>query len=117
MAADGRALRPRDLLDLVLPLITPWLGHLLLADDVVENQVQQPVLAAHVPVERGRAGVEFLGDPAHAQAVEPVPVEDAQRGLNDGFHRDRITPGVAWPAAEHAARGAAAPAVPRSLRP
>jgi len=111
VAQDRRTMTPRHLLDLFFPLAAARRGNLLLADHPVEDQVQQAVLAAHVPVQRSRAGVEVLGDPAHAQAVEPIPVEDAQRGLDDRLDRDRVAPATA-----RRARGAL-PGRRRQFRP
>jgi hypothetical protein len=44
----------------------------LLADDHVEEEVEQAVLAADVAVERGGAGSELVGDAARALG-EQVP--------------------------------------------
>ena len=52
-------------------LLRVGLGHLALADDPVEQQAEQLLLVAHVPVERRRADVELLRQPAHAQPGSP----------------------------------------------
>jgi hypothetical protein len=69
--------RVRHLLELLLPARRIGIGHPLLADHLVEHEVEQTVLAAHVPVEGGGAGVELLGKPPHAQALESLGVEQA----------------------------------------
>jgi hypothetical protein len=41
---DGLALSARDLLDLFLPALGVWVGHVLDADHAVEDQIVQPIL-------------------------------------------------------------------------
>ena len=89
---DGGALRAGHLLELLLPWSGVRVRDVLLADDVIEEQVQQPVLAADMPVQRGGASVEFLGDAAHGQAVHSLAVKDPQRGLDDHVPVDRVMP-------------------------
>src|SRR5207237_6400716 len=87
---DRGALRACHLLELLLPARRLRPRHLLLADDMVEEQVEQAVLAADVPVQRRRASVEFVGYTAHGQAVQPFAVQDPQRGLDDRLLGDRV---------------------------
>ena len=56
VAEDRRAHRARDLLDLLLPALRVGVGDRLLADDPVEDEVEQPVLRADVPVQRAGGG-------------------------------------------------------------
>src|SRR5207247_1045546 len=67
-------------------------GHLLLADDLVEHQVQQAVLAADVPVQRRGAGPELVAEPPHAQRGQALAVEQVDRGLHDRLPADRLAP-------------------------
>jgi peptide/nickel transport system permease protein len=63
--------------------------------DVVEHGAKEVVPVRDVHVERGRAGVEFLGDPAHAHRVEAVGVGHAQGGRHDGRPAERGPDGTA----------------------
>jgi hypothetical protein len=56
VAEAGGALVSRDLLELVLPVGGIGVGDLALADDLVQDQVEQAVLAADVPVQGRCAG-------------------------------------------------------------
>jgi hypothetical protein len=55
---------------------------LLLADDLVEQQVQQVLLAGHVAVERHRAGTQLGADAPHGELVQALGVGHLQRGLD-----------------------------------
>jgi hypothetical protein len=48
---DGRALAARHLLELILPAAAVRLGDVHLADHAIEDQVEEPVLGADVPVD------------------------------------------------------------------
>jgi hypothetical protein len=96
VAEDGGAHRACDLLELFAPTLGLGVGDVLLADDLVEEEVEQAVLAADVAVERGGAGVELVGHAAHAEAVEAVGVEDAQRGGDDRLAGDGVAARPAW---------------------
>jgi hypothetical protein len=89
---DRRAHRPRDLLELLLPAAGLRIGNVLLADDAVEDQVEQAVLGADVPVQGGRRGVQRARHVAHAQLVEAVGIENAQCGVDDRLLRQRLAP-------------------------
>jgi len=89
-------------LQLLLPVLGIGVRDLGFADHAVEDQVEQPVLASDMPVEGGRPGVELVGDAAHAQLVEAVPVEQPERRLDDQLLRDRFT-AAASPAPERVA--------------
>ena len=54
-----------------------------LADDAIGHEIEQVVLAFHVPVDRRRPGVQLRPQVAHGERVRPVLVEDADRGVND----------------------------------
>jgi hypothetical protein len=71
VAQADAALGPGDLLELLLPARGIGVGHLLLADDLVEHQVQQAVLAADMPVQRRGAGAELVAETPHAQRGSP----------------------------------------------
>jgi hypothetical protein len=90
---DARAHVAGDLLELVLPALGVGVRDVQLADHAVQQQVQELVLARHVPVEGGRAGVELGREAAHRQRVEPLAVEHRQRGLDDLLARERRSPG------------------------
>ena len=65
-----------------------------LADQLVEDQFQQFLAAGDVRVQRGRAGAEPVGDPAHGQPGVAGFVQDLDRRGHD--HRDgqrRLPPG------------------------
>jgi hypothetical protein len=91
------ALRPRDVLQLLLPPRRVGVGYLLLADQLVEHEVKQTVLAADVPVQRRRAGTELLGEPPHAQRGQALAVEQADGRGHDGLPADRVAPAPARP--------------------
>src|SRR5207247_6406411 len=98
MAQADAALVPGDLLELLLPARGVGVGHLLLADDLVEHQVEQAVLAADVPVQRRGAGPELVAEPAHAQRGQALAVEQVDRGLHDRLPADRLAPAPRRPA-------------------
>jgi hypothetical protein len=85
MAEDRRAHGACDGLDLFLPVLGIGIGDVLLADDAIEDQVEQAVLGSDVPVQGAGGGVEGARDVAHAQLVEAVGVEDLERGVDDRF--------------------------------
>jgi hypothetical protein len=55
----------------------------VLAGDLVAHQLDELVLAAHVPVERHGAGAERVGDAAHGEGVQALVVGDGDRGPHD----------------------------------
>ena len=65
------ALVPGDLLELLPPSRRVGVGDLALADDLVDDQVEQAVLAADVPVQGRGAGAEFLGERRMLSAARP----------------------------------------------
>jgi len=76
-----------------------------LADQLVEDQLQQFLAAGDVCVQRGRAGAEPVGDPAHGQPGVAGFVQDLDRRGHD--HRDgqrRLPPGSGAPPG-HSRRG------------
>jgi hypothetical protein len=94
---DRGPLAQRDLLELLLPAVTLRGRHIHLADDLVENQIQQAVLVADVPVQGGGAGVQRVRHPPHAQPFEAFAVQDLDRGLGDRLDGDRIPARPAGP--------------------
>ena len=90
MAEAGGALVAGDLLELVLPVVRVRVGDLALADDLVHDQVEQAVFAADVPVQRGGAGAELVGELAHAQRGQALAVEELDRGGHDRVAADRV---------------------------
>ena len=113
VAEDRGAHRARDLLELLAPALRVGVGDVLLADDLVEEEIEQAVLAADVAVERGGAGIELVGDPAHAEPVEALGIEDAYGRLDDRLARDRV---AARPAGRGRAAARAAGAAARRAR-
>ena len=92
MAEDHAAHRARHVLELLLPALRVRVGHRLLADHAVEDQVEQAVLGADVPVQRRGGGVQRPRDVAHAEQVEAVGVEHGERGVDDRLLRQRLAP-------------------------
>jgi hypothetical protein len=90
VAQAGAALGPRDVLQLLPPPGRVGVWHLLLADHVVEHEVQQAVLAADMPVQRRGAGAELLGEPSHAERCETLTVEQMDRRGHDRLPADRL---------------------------
>jgi hypothetical protein len=77
---DGSQEQPGE----ALPPVTR--GQEGVSDDghgLVEHGVQQIITVLDIYIEGGRAGIEFLGHPAHARRIEALPVGDAQGGLHD----------------------------------
>ncbi|GAB3964969.1 hypothetical protein GCM10027615_08810 [Plantactinospora veratri] len=54
-----------------------------LAEDLVQSQVEYVVLVGDVPVERGGAGAEPLGQPAHGEPADALSVEQFDRRTDD----------------------------------
>src|SRR4051794_8012348 len=68
--------------DLLLP--GPLEGvRLSLGNRGVDHRVEQLVLAAEVAVQRHGADAEVVGEAAHAERLEPVAVEQLERGGGD----------------------------------
>jgi hypothetical protein len=61
---------------------------------VIEDGGVQVFGVAYVNVERGGAGRELGGDPAHRDAVDPLGLGDARGGLDD--LRASPSAGFAW---------------------
>ena len=59
-----------------------------LADHPVDHELEQILLARDVRVERCRAGAELLGDAPHRHRVEPLAVDDLERGSRDRLARE-----------------------------
>ena len=102
MPREDPARLAREGPQLLLP--AGWIGGRQpnLADHPVERELQELVLAADVPVEGGRRGAELVGDAPHAGGIEPLGVDDAERGLDDslpaqGRARRRTRPPPARP--------------------
>src|SRR5512132_1641633 len=68
----------------------------VLAGDLVAHQLDELVLAAHVPVQRHRAGTERFGDAAHGEGVQPVAVGDGDRGPHDLLARKAAHAPARW---------------------
>jgi hypothetical protein len=90
VAQAGGALVAGDLLDLLLPPRRVGVGNPALADDLVQDQVEQAVLAADVPVQRRGAGAELVGELAHAQGGQALAVQELDRGGHDRGAADRL---------------------------
>ena len=54
----------------------------------VEQQHEQLVLVADVPVERHRRARELVRDAAHRQRLDPLPADDRLRGVDHGLPRE-----------------------------
>jgi hypothetical protein len=78
-----------ELLDLLAPVLRVGLGHLGLAHDPVEQQAQQLLLVADVPVQRRGAGAELVRELAHAQALHALTLEQHERGVDDRLAAQR----------------------------
>ena len=72
--------------------VTRWEPHL--AQDVIGHQHQQLTPAGHVPVQRRAARLEHVAEPAHGQGVEPVPVHERERRVDDALDGQPVRP---WP--------------------
>jgi hypothetical protein len=94
----------RQLLQPLLPVLGIERRQLNLPDDPVEDEQEQLLLVADVPVERGRRSAELLRDAAHARGLEALAVDHSERGVDD-----RV-------AAERRARCRAVPPCPRPRR-
>jgi hypothetical protein len=97
VAQAGGALGPRHVLELLAPAWRVGVRDLLLADHVVEHQVQQAVLAADVPVQRGGPGAQLFGEPAHAERREALAVKEVDRRDHDRLPADRLAPAPGLP--------------------
>ena len=72
-----------------------------LADDDVDDAVEQVVLVADVAVEGHRLDAELLAELAHAQGLDPAPVGEVDRGpehalLVSGARRSVVGGGRSW---------------------
>ena len=65
------------------PPVDAAVGQLDLAEDDVDHPVDEVVAAGHVAVQRHRREVEGLGEPAHADGLEPAGVGGSDRGSQD----------------------------------
>lgn len=75
--------RPAHLLDLLRPAAGFRFRDLHLGQHDVEDEVEQLVPVPHVRVQRGVSGLQLLREPPHAQGVESLGVEDAERRDDD----------------------------------
>jgi hypothetical protein len=55
----------------------------VLAGDLVAHQLDELVLAAHVPVERHGPGTKRVRDAAHGEGVQALLVGDGDRSPDD----------------------------------
>src|SRR5690606_7549927 len=81
-------------LELILPPCRIGLGELDLADDPIQDQVEQFVLAADVGIQRRSSGIEGLGDATHREPVDSIPVDDLESHLDDPIPIEYLTPGL-----------------------
>jgi len=87
---DGRACAARDLLELLLPAAGIGIGDVHFSDHAVEDQIEEPVLGADVPVQRGGGDVQGARDVAHAQQVESVLVEHRECRIDDRLLGEQV---------------------------
>ena len=59
------------------------LGHRRLADDPIQQEVQQLLLVADMPVQGGGARVQLVRQPAHREALQAVALEQDEGGVDD----------------------------------
>jgi hypothetical protein len=80
---------PQPLLDLLLPALRVGLApERNLADDLLDDHLEQLLLARHVRVERRRPGAQRVGDGAHGHRVKPLAVDDVQSRGDDRLARE-----------------------------
>ena len=63
-----------------------------LADDALDDPVEQVVLAPDVAVERHRVDAELLAELAHAQGLEAVAIREVHRDAEDPVAVERRSP-------------------------
>ena len=68
-----------------------------LAQQPVDQAVEELVPAADVPVDGGDRNPEFLGETAHGEGIHAVELDQASRGVEDGLGVDRFLQGVSPP--------------------
>jgi hypothetical protein len=90
VAEDGRAHGAGHVFELLLPVVGVGIGNRLFADHAVEDQVEEAVFGADVPVQRGGGGVQRARDMAHAEQIEAVGVQHLERGVDDRLLAERV---------------------------
>src|SRR5438132_6744827 len=75
-------------LDLLLPDGRVGLRQANLVVKTLEQELEQLVLVAYMPVQRGGAGTQLLGDAAHGKAVDAILFEYARRGVENALAGD-----------------------------
>ena len=88
MPLQGRTRVPRKVAELLLPSARIGGGKDDLVGHLLEDELQELALVAHVPIERGRAGPEFLTHPSHREGIHAVAVEDAESRIDDRVPRE-----------------------------